>query len=565
MNVGSILNDDPPQNPNESHQSISPQTSNITQSPQINQSQPQPQPVQQPHHTNVSSVPISSSNRSSTQSVHQRHSITSMLNDAAQDESPAEKSTQVQNDNSFRKPSISSNSNFNSPNISSRPLPTHYGSGNSSSMSSPMTSKRNSIANITNPEPEPESKSSDVELKKSNGHQSLPLPPHQESQQTQEEILPKIEKKKSIIETDDDDLTKIQRIKKSNKPKRYDSPPIWAQKWIPPNQQNKYNSNGQDEIIDNGESITRLSSKSVLNYNSTRYVDLKCSITGVIPPSSIIRTISEWIYANFSNIEDKNRKNVELELKFGKIIDKRTGNRVNANVITECIYTDQSNIKFDMEVEEIAFKDIRKLFDELEKIHQEELKRNGNQEHLKKKFNMLESDKTDSFYQIGQKGEHLRRIRISKDNLLDPPRYIAIQKERIGDLYIHNPQSMYDLRLSLSLEIPVPEGNIESIRTKNQPQLSREKKRTSFTHPSTITQFDLTKVMIPKEFKNKSGKKIINYETKYEVEMEADTLELFQSIDKIISGTDTFRLEELVEVFLNNARIINNRVTKLAL
>ncbi|KAI5966727.1 CET1 [Candida pseudojiufengensis] len=567
MNVGSILNDDPPQSSNETNQSISPTTSNINVSPQVN---PSPLPQQS---NNNHSAPIVSSTRSSTQSVHQRHSITSMLNDAAQDQdtsrhSSTDKLPQVQQqqpqqqDDQFRKPSLSSN--FNSPNISNRPVPTHFHSGHSSSMSSPVTSKRNSIANITNPEPEPIIKS-ESDHKSSNGHQEILN--HQSQQESS-----KTEKKQTIPETEEDDLTRIQKIKKSNKPKRYDTPPIWAQRWIPPNQQNKYNNQHIQEgepINNNGESSVRLSSKSILNRNSTRYVDLKCSITDVIPPNSITRTISEWIYANFSNIDDKNRKNVELELKFGKIIDKRTGNRININVITECIYTDQSNIKFDMEVEELAFKDIRKFFDELEKSYQEDIKRNGSSEshhhHQRRKFNILESDKTDSFYQIGSKGEHLRKVRISKDNLLDPPRFEAIQKERIGDLYIHNPQSMYDLRLSLSLEIPVPEGNIESIRTKNQPQLSREKKRISFTHPATITQFDLTKVLIPKEFKNKNGKKIINYDIKYEIEMEADTLELFQSIDKIVQGIDNFRLEELIEVFLNNARILNNRVTKLAL
>ena len=49
------------------------------------------------------------------------------------------------------------------------------------------------------------------------------------------------------------------------------------------------------------------------------------------------------------------------------------------------------------------------------------------------------------------------------------------------------------------------------------------------------------------------------------MEMEADTLAIFESIDKVRQGTDTYRLEEEVEIFLNNARVINNRVTKLAL
>ncbi|KAI5969297.1 CET1 [Candida margitis] len=565
MNVGSILNDDPPQSGStpSSQQNQSPTSSKVSQSSasqlqsqQQSQSQSQHPPRQPP------------SSRSSTQSVHQRHSITNMLNDATQDDEPPrvkshdqvseqkpvpesqlpQPPTQpTQPTEEFRKPF--SSSAMNSPSLGQRPNPMHMGSssGFSSSRTSPNTSKRNSIANLTNSEDTPA-----IKREEGDNHNSTA----------------KVSERKAsnvpAMNPDDDDLTKIKKIKQSNKPKRYTTPPIWAQRWAPPNERDpKDITNGGSNNGDvNG--ITRISSKPVFDNTSTRYVDLQCSITGVIPPPSITRTTAEWIYANFANIEDSNRKNVELELKFGKIIDKRTGNRINLNVITECIYTNESNIRFDMEVEEIAWNDVRKMFDELERQFQEE-KKVDTSIRDKRKFNMLESDQTDSFYQLGNKNEHLRKVRISKDNLLQPPRYTAIQKERIADLYIHNPQSMYDLRLSLSLEVPVPEGNIESIISKNQPQLQRDKKRVSFTHTPTITQFDLTRVMVPREFKNKAGKKVVNHETKYEVEMEADTLEIFQSIDKVKQGTDSYRLEELVEIFLNNARIINNRVTKLAL
>ncbi|CCG20521.1 Cet1 mRNA 5'-triphosphatase [Candida orthopsilosis Co 90-125] len=547
MNVGSILNDDPPQSGSQSsHQQ--------TQTPSgHNSSLSQRQQPRQPP-----------SSCSSSQSVHQRHSITNMLNDTTQEDVSSKPHEQVSQQKSvpqqspqqppaqpmeeFRKPF--SSSAMSSPVLTQRPNPIHMGSSSavSSSRTSPNTSKRNSIANLTNPEDAPAIRREEADTN------------HSAVKHTESKICTE-----PVVNPDDDDLTKIKKIKQSNKPKRYDTPPIWAQRWVPPNARGPGDvNNGAPNVSSDANGLTRVSSKPVFDRTVTNYVDLQCSITGVIPPSSMTRTIAEWVYANFANIEDSNRQNVELELKFGKIIDKRTGNRINLNVITECIYTNDSDIRFDMEVEEIAWNDVRKMFDELEKRFQEEKKTDPSIRD-KRKFSMLESDQTDSFYQIGNKNEHLRKVRISKDNLLQPPRYTAIQKERIADLYIHNPQSMYDLRLSLSLEVPVPEGNIESIMAKNQPQLTRDKKRVSFTHTPTITQFDLTRVMIPREFKNKAGKKVVNHEIKYEVEMEADTLEIFQSIDKVRQGTDTFRLEEVVEIFLNNARVINNRVTKLAL
>ncbi|RCK62521.1 mRNA-capping enzyme subunit beta [Candida viswanathii] len=553
MNVGSILNDDSPGSSNEKERS-----------PEVTLATRPPMP----------SMP----------SVHERHSITNMLNDApTEPAAPALKQPEPTSSADFRKPSISL---LTSPSVAHKPPPPpapqpqqalHLAgsSGQSSARSSPAVPKRNSIANIIDAGNEEISRESSkaedidrsdvleneiVQVQSNEVRDEPPAPKVSESpvSEVQQPVKVKEEPKPTLLDDQDDDLTKIKKLKQSKKPRRYETPPIWAQRWIPPNKANQE----QNGPIDNSNgSATRLSDRPVFDYTTTRSLDLECSITGVIPPSSLTRTIAEWIYANFANIEDKSKRYVELELKLGKIIDKRTGNRLDLSVVTECIYTDHSNTRFEMEVEEIAWKEIKKYFDELERLYQEDKR----EKQTTRKFNMLDSDNTDTFYQLGGKGEHLRKVRISKDNLLSPPRYTAIQKERIADLYIHNPQCMYDLRLSLSLETPVPEGNIETIMSKNQPMMTREKKRTTYTHAPTITQFDLTRVLIPRESKNKAGKKIIQHDIKYEVELEVDTLEIFSAIDKITSGVDNFRLEELVEVYLNNARVLNNRVNKIAL
>lgn len=66
-------------------------------------------------------------------------------------------------------------------------------------------------------------------------------------------------------------------------------------------------------------------------------------------------------------------------MKFGKIIDKRSGNRIDLNVVTECIFTDHSSVFFDMQVEEVAWKEITKFLDELEKVS----KKGKREENLK--------------------------------------------------------------------------------------------------------------------------------------------------------------------------------------
>lgn len=364
--------------------------------------------------------------------------------------------------------------------------------------------------------------------------------------------------KTQTIKEEDDELARISKLNATKKPKRYTVPPIWAQEWKGSNQM--FAEQAPQEVA------TNLSSNPVFDRTLTVSVDLECSITGVIPPPSLTRTIAEWIYANFTEIPTSQRKYVELELKFGTIMDKLTGNRIDVNVSSECVYRDASGVYFDMGVHEVGWGDMCHFLDELEKKYQEELRKNHfqNANKPKRKFNVLQSDITDSFYQITNRNEQPKSIRVSKDNTLNPPRYIAINKQRLSHLFIHNPSSMYDMRLSLSYENPIPESSIDSIIKKNTPSLIRLKKRTSYTHTPTVTRFDMTKVQIPRELKSKGGKKVLEQDQSHEVELEIDVKELFSGFDKVKNGVDSIRFEELVEIFMNNARCLNNRVTKLA-
>lgn len=385
------------------------------------------------------------------------------------------------------------------------------------------------------------------------------------------ESLDDQKKKSSVVDEKElETIRKLKQSKKKGKPTRYQTPPIWAQEWSPALQRNGgLPNNGQlkpgidfaGPVVEEGGG---LSDKHVFDRSLAFSADLECSITGVIPPPSVVRTVAEWLYANFVEIPLENRKYVELELKFGSIIDKSTGRRLDVGVSTECVYTRVSDINFEMGVHEVGWADMCTFFNELEKTFQDEKRRNaGNPKS--RKFQTLESDDTDQFYQIKDRNDVPKRVRITKDNSLVPPRYLGIEKKRILDLYIHSPSSMYDLRFSLLFELPLDENSIDPIMKKNKPILTRSKKRSSWSHTPTVTKFDLTKVSVPKTARNKAGKTVVENEIKHEVELELDPIEIFRGFDKIRDGSDTIRFEELVEVFLNNARCLNNRVTRLAL
>lgn len=512
MNVGSILNNDSPPGDGESV--------DVPQRPQASPSQ-------------------------------QRHSLVNLLNDPAPS-GPTKSSDVESNSNEVKSPVSTSDGNsadYKVPKqVTSSPVTV--------SRMAPLM-KRNSIANITNDR--------DVDI--NTGQETLNV--SRQSSISEPHPTSALEDLSLISVHEENGI--IHGKKGSLKPKRYETPPIWAQLWRPRAEQHTYGyeeRNISSGSMNNASAIptSQLSNKSVFNNSHTESVDLECSITGVIPPPSVTRTIAEWIYANFTEIPDDRRKYVELELKFGTIIDKRASHRIDLNVLTECIFTDTSNTYFDVGVHEVGWNDMCKFLDDLEKSYQEDLRKNPQlaREKPKRKFNNLESDITDTFYQIIQRNEQPKTIRISKDNQLKPPRYTAINKQRISDLFIHNPSSMYDLRLSLSSENPIPDSDIELILKKQPPTLTRVKKRNSWSHKPTVTRFDMTRVLVPRELKNKSGKKIIEQDQSYEVELEVDTFELFNGFDMFKSGLDSIRFEELVEIFVNNARCLNNRVTKLA-
>lgn len=363
----------------------------------------------------------------------------------------------------------------------------------------------------------------------------------------------------SIISSELERLTKLKG--KKGKPHRYTEPPVWATQWVPPAQRNQE----YPETAPNPASAAGaydISAKPVFDRSTMHSVDLECLITGVIPPQATVRTIAEWLYANFVEILLEDRQRVELELKFGTLVSKETGSRIDIGVSTECIYTKAASFRFEAGVHEVGWEGMKLFLEELEKAYQVEAKKDPSKP--RRKFSTTESHDTDYFFQITERNEKPKKIRISKDLQLTPPRLTGIEKERLSDLYIHNPSSMYDLRLSLLIEHPVNELSLEPIMKKNKPTLQRGKKRVSYTHAPTVTRFDFTEVLVPKTMKNKAGKTMVENEKSLELELEIDTFQIFRGFDRIRDGSDSIRFEELVEIFLNNARCLNNRVTKLA-
>lgn len=491
----------------------------------------------------------SDSPKQSAASLHQRNSINNLLNDAPGDrdehehdegDRDADRShTSIDaesSDDSISEMVKSTEREINEA-ISKEDLP----STQKQDPDSGVSHRKQDMRSVPNPK--------QAKAETDSRQESLPSQPDQGSNQSRTAA-------RKFIDSELEKINQLKGIK--TKPKRYSTPPIWAQRYYPPNQGPKdavYKSLGPA----NADAAT--SSAPVFDRQSMYSADLECLITGVIPPQSTVRTIAEWLYANFVEILLENRQYVELELKFGTIVGKASGARLNIGVSSECIYTATADTRFEMGVHEVGWGDLKEFLNELERKYVDEAKKNPS--NPRRKFNTTESDTTDYFFHVSERNEQPQKIRISKDNQLVPPRYVGIQKKRLSDLYIHSPSCVYDLRLSLSLEMPVNEASVEPLM-KKKPTLQRGKKRISYSHAPTVTRFDFTEVSMPKKTKNKFGKTVVESERSHELELEIDTYQIFRGFDKIRDGSDTIRFEELVEIFLNNARCLNNRVTKLA-
>lgn len=351
--------------------------------------------------------------------------------------------------------------------------------------------------------------------------------------------------------------------KKNNvvKPKKYDIPPIWAQEWSV-NMNHFQSQKPDDEFYYKKINVTFGNNKSF--QKSTNNIKLECSVSGTIPSSSLTRSLAKWLIVNFSNIKACNRKYVELEIKFGKIIDKENGCRLNLNVNSECLYQNKNNVFFDMQVKKDEWKEINLFLQELENKFQFDLKNSNCSErgNQKKKFNLIKTDTTDEIYSIDNQG-FLKSIRVTKANDSQLDVFQAIEKQRISDVYIFNPNSSYDFKISLSLEIPLSQDLVNSFISNITPSKIRRKKRNSWVHLETITKFDLTMVTTIQHLMKKKQKIKNESLIHYEIELEFKLVNVFNTFDTVIKTNDNSQLEDLIQIFINNARILNDKITDL--
>lgn len=321
------------------------------------------------------------------------------------------------------------------------------------------------------------------------------------------------------------------------KPKRYKTKPIWAQDYIPTFNQNlQVGDNIKQDLKINGSSFNNISKLTIP------------SITGSIPRNDFNKLVTEWIWANVEGVKKDNfdipnvTDYIEIESKLGNIWDKVKDRRIQLPVNTECVVaTDYVNQEcfFKPGITLENYNDTKAFVGKLIKEASEQNSSNNKSEN---KFIIENSHVVDLIASDSRRNDKPISGRVSLD-IKTKRKTNSITKQRISDLYLHFPNCLFDLRLSLSVEFPKELNDAAFEVFKKRVTLEREKERISYIHQATATRIDLTKV-----------REKTNRVPKYELELELNTPALIESMNNIME--DPLYYIDLVQAFLDNNRII---------
>ncbi|AGO13028.1 AaceriAFL134Wp [[Ashbya] aceris (nom. inval.)] len=315
------------------------------------------------------------------------------------------------------------------------------------------------------------------------------------------------------------DLRVLNEIASTARPGRYKVAPIWAQKWKP-------------------------TVRALQNVNSKDLMKIDVSFTQVIPDDDLTKSVQDWIYATLLSIPPEQRQYVEVEMKFGILMDRSSDSqRVTPPVSSQTVYM-ESDARMKPDVDERVFVELNRYVKGIS-----ELTENTG------KFNIIESHNRDELYRAGMNTQRPRFLRMSKDVKTGRVGEF-IEKRRISQLLLFSPKDSYDVKISINVELPVPENDPPEKYMGQAPLNSRTKERISYIHNDSCTRIDITKVT------NHNKGKRDDAEVTHEIELELNSQALLAAFDKIAQDSKDYAT--IIRTFLNNGTIIRRKLTSLS-
>ncbi|KAJ4989795.1 mRNA-capping enzyme subunit beta [Stagonosporopsis vannaccii] len=285
----------------------------------------------------------------------------------------------------------------------------------------------------------------------------------------------------------------------------------------------------------------------------------------------VTRKVCDFIWTTAVNneivrkaIAESPHTQLEVEARWGQIIDRHRGphgERLRGFHDTECVIrkTDVLDIKFESTM---TMEQHKRMNMYLNSQVQSSVPASGNKRPEVKYHHTKE---IDQFYDLGQAGfdklpptvrvmiaqsGKTERVRVSKDaktgNVLR-----KIIKLRVANLEISSPQTEWDYRIGINLEINYP-GSIEELdpsieNGKTLRDMQRQKDRMSYSWLGAY-QIDLTQV-VQGTAKN------------HELELELESQVLLDEADKVRRQDKSNSFESLINGLLNNLRVLSREIT----
>lgn len=280
----------------------------------------------------------------------------------------------------------------------------------------------------------------------------------------------------------------------------------------------------------------------------------------------ISRKVCDFIWQNVVEnhlLLDASRESsgtqIEIEAKWGQIQDRRNGMRLQGIHSTECVVRDGDleHTKFEstMSIEQ------HRRMNNFLNSHVQASKRPG---AMRAEVNYKHIRESDTFYNLDQagysdlpqltrellSGGSRHKIRITRDAKTGQI-LRAIIKHRVANIEISSPQTEWDYRISVNLEIDYP-GPVDELSPAVEPgrsveAMERKKDRVSYSWLEGAYQVDLTQVT---QATSKN----------HELELELDSEVLVNAANRIKMGQES-EYENLVIGMMNNLRVLSREIT----
>ncbi|KAI9505171.1 mRNA-capping enzyme subunit beta [Coemansia spiralis] len=268
---------------------------------------------------------------------------------------------------------------------------------------------------------------------------------------------------------------------------------------------------------------------------------LEQNVFGARPAEDIVRVVADFIYTHL-----KDRSNIEIEGKLGRIVDKNSGQRINLPVVSETALSDDKAIRFEsnMTLQQHA------TFNRLLNQRVDETRR---PEFRGSRIEYSHTKEIDHFYKLDG-----TRIRVTTDK--ESGQVIAvITKTKIADLNIYSPRTKLDIRISINEEKTLEKPDTDAIK----PLLERHKDRLSYKQD--LWSFDLTQVISPEQERGPVNPyalgppKTTPAVTTHELELEVARPEVWLAERAKVAANKPNSFHEITHIFLGNLRALAKR------